>query len=153
MNIDEILAEAIKGESESYELYTWAADLVRAEHVKDTLRTLAKEELGHKAFLEGMQASAAQLRWQTKELLKKPIQDYKIGDHLVVKPLGPESTFQDVLIFASRKEQMSYELYRDLAEQAEDAQTRKVLEAMSKDELRHKNLVERWYEEIIYQDF
>jgi len=66
----------------------------------------------------------------------------RIGDHLVVKPLGPDSTFQDVLIFASRKEQRSYQLYRDLAEKAE-GQARDVLEAMSKDELRHKNLAER----------
>jgi rubrerythrin len=153
MTLEEIMAQAIQGEVESYELYTWATGLVKAEHVKDTLRTLAQEELGHKASLERMLASAAQLRWQTRELLKKPVQDYKIGDHLVVKPLGPESTFQDVLIFASRKEQTSYELYRDLAEQAEDAQAHGVLEAMSKDELRHKNLVERWYEEVIYQDF
>jgi len=152
MTIDEILEEAIKGEVESYELYTWATDLVRAEHVKDTLRTLAKEELGHKASLEQMQANTATLRWQTKELLRAPIQDYRIGDHLVVKPLSSDSTFQDVLIFASRKEQRSYQLYRDLAEKAEGP-ARTVLEAMSKDELRHKNLVERWYEEVVYQDF
>lgn len=152
MTIDEILDEAIEGEVESYELYTWAADLVRAEHVKDTLRTLAQEELGHKASLEGMKASTATLRWQTKNLLKAPIQDYRIGDHLVVNPLSPDSTFQDVLIFASRKEQRSYQLYRDLAEKAEEP-ARSILEAMSRDELRHKNLVERWYEEVVYQDF
>jgi len=124
---------------------------VRAEHVKDTLRTLAQEELGHKASLEGMKANSATLRWQTKKLLKAPIQDYRIGDHLVVNPLGPDSTFQDILIFASRKEQRSYQLYRDLAEKAEEP-ARSILEAMSKDELRHKNLVERWYEEVVYQD-
>jgi rubrerythrin len=152
MTIEEILEQAIKGEVESYELYTWATNLVRAEHVKDTLRTLAQEELGHKVSLEQMQASSSQLRWQTKELLKAPIQDYKVGDHLVVKPLGADSTFQDVCIFASRKEQRSYELYRDLAEQAE-GQAHDILQAMSKDELRHKNLVEGWYEEIVYQDF
>ena len=30
---------------------------------------------------------------------------------------------------------------------------RDLLEAMAKDELRHKNLVEGWYEEVIYQEF
>jgi rubrerythrin len=152
MNIDEILEEAIRGEVESYELYTSAVGLVRAQHVKDTLKTLAQEELGHKALLEGMKASSATLRWQTKELLKAPIQDYRVGDHLIINPLSPDSTFQDVLIFASRKEQRSYQLYRDLAEKSEEP-TRSVLEAMSKDELRHKNLVEGWYEEVVYQDF
>ena len=151
MTIDEIFKEAIQGEVNSYELYTRAAKMVRAEHVREALLELAQEELGHKASLEGMKANTATLRWQTKELLRAPIQDYRIGDHLVVNPLSPDSTFQDVLIFASRKEQRSYQLYRDLAAKAEEP-AHSILEAMSKDELRHKNLVERWYEEVVYQD-
>jgi len=152
MNIEEILQEAIQGEVESYELYTHAVDLVKTDHIKDTLRELAREELGHKANLERMLANPAHMRRQVKRLQKAPIQDYKIGDHLLVQPLGPDSTFQDVCIFASRKEQGSYELYRDLAEQNE-GDVRGLFEAMAKDELRHKNLVEGWYEEVVYQDF
>lgn len=152
MKIEEILKEAIQGEVQSYELYTNAVELVKADHIKDTLRQLAREELGHKASLEGMLANPAHLHRQVKRLQKAPIQDYKIGDHLVVQPLGPDSTFQDVCIFASRKEQESYELYRDLAEQQE-GDVRELFEAMAKDEMRHKNLVEGWYEEVVYQDF
>jgi rubrerythrin len=152
MSIEEILHEAIQGEIESYELYTNAIELVKQEHVKEALRELAQEELGHKAALERMAASPGSVRRGVKRLQRTPIQDYKIGDHLVVKPLGPDSTFQDVCIFASRKEQQSYELYRDLAEENE-GEVRALFEAMAKDELRHKNLVEGWYEEVIYQDF
>ncbi len=152
MKIEEILKEAIQGEVQSYELYTNAVELVKADYIKDTLRQLAREELGHKASLEGMLANPAHLHRQVKRLQKAPIQDYKIGDHLVVQPLGPDSTFQDVCIFASRKEQESYELYRDLAEQQE-GDVRELFEAMAKDEMRHKNLVEGWYEEVVYQDF
>lgn len=150
--IEEILKEAIQGEIESYELYTNAVALVKTEHVKETLRQLAQEELGHKAALERMLASPGSVRRAARRLQQAPIQDYQIGDHLVVRPLGPNSTFQDVCIFASRKEQQSYELYRDLAGQNEGA-LRDLFEAMAKDELRHKNLVEGWYEEVIYRDF
>ncbi len=152
MTIEEILREAIQGEVESYELYTNAANMIKADHIKDTLHELAREEVGHKAYLERMLANPASLRRGVKRLRTEPTQDYKIGDHLVVKPLGPDATFQDVLIFASRKEQGSYELYRDLAEENE-GEVRDLFEAMAKDELRHKNLVERWYEEVVYQDF
>ncbi len=152
MTIEEILTEAIQGEVESYELYTNAVTMVKAEHIKDTLRQLAQEELGHKAMLENMLAHPASLRRGVKRLRSEPIQDYKVGDHLVVKPLTPDSTFQDVLIFASRKEQQSHELYRDLAEENE-GEIRELFEAMARDELRHKDLVERWYEEVVYQDF
>jgi rubrerythrin len=66
--------------------------------------------------------------------------------------LGPDATFQDVCIFAAKKEQQSYELYRDMAAQNE-GEIQELLAAMAKDELRHKNLVEGWYEEVIYQEF
>jgi rubrerythrin len=152
MNVEEILREAIQGEIESHELYTNAVEMVTQEHVKEVLRQLAQEELGHKAALEKLLVSPGSMRRGVRQLQQAPIQDYKIGDHLVVKPVGPDSTFQDVCIFASRKEQQSYELYRDLAEQNE-GEIRDLFAAMAKDELRHKNLVEGWYEEVIYQDF
>jgi rubrerythrin len=152
MTVEDILREAIQSEVESYELYTNAVNLVQAAHIKETLRQLAQEELGHKALLEKMLANPGQMRLQVRKLQAAPIQDYGIGDHLKVQPLGPDATFQDVCIFASKKEQESYELYRDMAEQNE-GQIRDLLEAMAKDELRHKDLVERWYEEVVYQDF
>ena len=152
MNVTEILNQAIAGEVESWELYTSAADMVQAEHIKELLGELAMEELGHKATLERMLADPGQLEWQVQELQAAPIEDYKIGDHLLAQPLGPDSTFQDVCIFASKKEQESYELYRDLAGQS-TGEVRDLLEAMAKDELRHKNLVEGWYEEVVYQEF
>jgi rubrerythrin len=152
MDIQEILREAIQGEIESYELYTGAVDLVETTHIKDLLRELAQEEMGHKAALERMLTNPAGLRAQVQKLQAAPIQDYKIADHLVAAPLGPHSTFQDVCIFAAKKEQQSYELYRNLAEQA-SGEAQDLLEAMAKDELRHKNLVEGWYEEVVYQEF
>ena len=152
MTVEQILQEAIQGELKSYELYTNAVNLVQAEHLKQLLRELAQEELGHKGSLERMLADPGQLEWQVSELKAAAIEDYKIGDHLVARPLGPDSTFQDVCIFASKKEQESYELYRDLATQS-SGEVRDLLEAMAKDELRHKNLVEGWYEEVVYQEF
>lgn len=152
MSIVQILREAIQGEVESYELYTSAVDLINTEHIKGLLRDLAQEELGHKAALENLLANPSKMRAQVQSLQAASVEDYKIADHLVARPLGPESTFQDVCIFAAKKEQQSYELYRDLAAQ-NAGKTRDLLEAMAKDELRHKNLVEGWYEEVVYQEF
>ena len=152
MTIEGILQEAIQGEIEAHKLYSDAVELVQAEYVKEALRELAQEELGHKAVLEKMLADPAKMRYDVRKMQDAHVEDYKIGDHLVVRPLEPDSTFQDVCIFASRKEQESYELYRDMAAQNE-GEARALLEAMAKDELRHKNLVEGWYEEIVYQEF
>jgi len=152
VTIEQILREAIQGEVASYELYSGAADMVRADHIKELLGELALEELGHKAALERLLANPDQIIWQVAALQEADIVDYKIADHLVAHPLGPDSTFQDVCIFAAQKEQESYELYRNLAGQ-NTGEICDLLEAMAKDELRHKNLVEGWYEEIVYQEF
>lgn len=152
MDIEEILKDAIQGEIESFEMYTWAAGLVRAEHVKTMLHDLAQQEVGHRMTLERMLTSPRQLDWHVREIQEDVVQDYQVGDHLVITPLGPESTFQDVLIVASKKEQQAYQLYEGLAARAE-GQARDLLSAIAKDELRHKNLVERWYEEAVYQEF
>ena len=152
MKIEAILKEAIQGEVESHELYTKAEALVESAHIKDLLRELAQEELGHKVALENMLADPDLREWQVRELQAAPIQDYQISDHLVARPLQPNSSFQDVCIFAAQKENESHELYRNMAAQS-SGQTRDLLEAMAKDELRHKNLVEGWYEEVVYQEF
>jgi rubrerythrin len=152
MTVGEILREAIQGEVESHQLYTNAVDLVQTEHIKQLLRELAEEELGHKAALEKLLANPTQMRGQVRALQAATVEDYKIADHLVARPLGPDSTFQDVCIFASHKEQQSHELYRDLAAQ-NTGEIRDLLAAMAKDELRHKNLVESWYEDVVYQEF
>ena len=152
MAVREILQEAIEGEIASHRLYTSAAQMVRAAHVKETLQQLAQEELGHKATLEKLLERPRLVRAQVRKLKRERVEDYGIGDHLVVKPLGPEATFQDVCIFASKKEQQSYELYRDMADQNE-GEIRDLFAAMAKEELRHKNLVEGWYEEVVYQEF
>ena len=152
MTVEQILREAIQGEADAYELYSGAAEKVRAEHIKELLRELAQEELGHKAALEKLLANPGQISGQVAALQEADIVDYKLADHLVAQPLGPDSTFQDVCIFAAQKEQESHELYRNLASQ-NSGEVRDLLEAMAKDELRHKNLVEGWYEEIVYQEF
>ena len=152
MTIEQILREAIQGEVESYELYTSAVELVRQQHIKALLGELAQEELGHKAALEKMLAQPDRIQGQVEALQGADVVDYKIADHLVARPLGPDSTFQDVCIFAAKKEQQSHELYRSLANQ-NTGEVGGLLEAMAKDELRHKNLVEGWYEEVVYQEF
>jgi len=152
MTIEDILQEAIQGEIESYELYSNAMQMVKTDHIKDVLRDLAQEELGHKAALEKMLANPPLMKNQVRKLQEANIEDFQVADHLVAQPLGPNATFQDVCIFAAKKEKQSYELYRNLAEQS-SGEARDLLEAMAKDELRHKNLVEGWYEEVVYQEF
>ena len=152
MTIEEILHEAIQSEIESHQLYTDAVDLVETEHIRTLLRELAEEELGHKAALEKLLANPEKISGQVRALQQTTVEDYRIADHLVARPLGPDATFQDVCIFAAKKEQQSHELYRDLAAQ-NTGEARDLLEAMAKDELRHKNLVEGWYEEVVYQEF
>ena len=73
MTVEEILQEAIQGEKDAHDLYSRAIEMVETEHIKDLLRQLASEELGHKVTLEQMLANPGQLEWQVAELQAAPI--------------------------------------------------------------------------------
>ena len=51
---DRILKTAIEREIAAYQLYTDAAQMVEAEHVKGALEDLAAQEVGHRRRLEGL---------------------------------------------------------------------------------------------------
>ena len=86
--------------------------------------------MGHKAALERMLANPEHLPRQVEQLKAATVEDYKVTDHLVTGDLSPDATFQDVCIFAAKKEQQSYELYRDMAAQSE-GESRDLLQAMA----------------------
>jgi hypothetical protein len=120
--------------------------------VKDALRELAQEELGHRPALERMLLSPGQVRRSVRKIQQAPSRTTRSATTWWPSPWAPIRRFQDVCIFASKKEQKVPRALPGLAEENE-GEIRDLFEAMAKDELRHKNLVESWYEEVIYKDF
>jgi rubrerythrin len=149
--VEGILKRAIQLEVEAAALYATAAGRVQNEVVRARLEEMAGQERGHQAKLEDV--LSGNIRWAIRRSKAEPVQDLRLSDHLIGGTLDPAADYQDVLLFAAQREKSAYEFYKVMAEQVEDKLARSVFEMLATEELRHKYVLEKTYEEVVYQDF
>jgi len=144
---DDVIQFAIGNEQAAADLY---ADLAgRTEHRDRRVffDELADMERGHKSKLEKLDTSY----FASQEL--KPPQDLKISDYLVDVKLEPGSSYQDILLFASKQEKAAFELYTDLAGvYASIPEIQRMFEVLAQEESQHKLRLEREYDDHVYQE-
>ena len=150
-NVEAVIKQAIAGEQDAYALYSGAKKMVKSTASKSLLEDLAKEELGHKAKLEGLLRQG--ISWQVAEGQFKRVEDLKLGDHLVSQPLNEGADIQAVLTVGIQREKESHELYTTMAGVVCDDTVRHLFEFLANEELGHKRKLEGLYEEVIYQHF
>jgi rubrerythrin len=149
--IESILNRAIALEEEAYSLYSNAALAAQSDPIRDRLLELAQIELAHKAKLQEVMAGS--VRWAIRRSRADPVTDLRLSDHLVGGSLDPNADFQDVLLFAARRERMAYDFYAAMGELVEEPLHKNLFEMLAAEELRHKYLIEKTYEEVVYQEF
>ena len=77
--------------------------------------------------------------------------DLKISDYLVEEPPSAEMTFQDLLIFAAKKEQSAVEMYSKLAERSKSDELKKLFAFLVEQEKDHKLKLESEYEKHVLE--
>ncbi len=143
----EILQFAIKREEEAANGYAGLRKMAQDEGVKRLLLDLEEEEKNHKKILLGL------TQGKIETSAAENVQDLKISDYLVEEPLGSEMNFQELLIFAAKKEKKAAELYHDLAKKSEIKEQKKLFEFLSKQEKTHKLRLELEYEKhVLWED-
>ncbi len=100
--------------------------------LKELFRELRDEERDHKRLLEGLDPAGA------GSLEPPAVEDLGITDGLKAEPPHPDMSFQDVLIFAARKEEQAARLYSGLAAKAGRAEVRRLFEFLAGREKLHK---------------
>ncbi len=150
-SVESILKRALRFEEDSYNLYNSAMQTVKNPQTKEWLKELADWELGHKAKIEGL--LRGDLNWAIRKSRREEVKDLKIGDYLVAPTLSEKSDFQDVLLVAIKREQSAHEFYASMADLVEGGQAHEVFDLLAKEELKHKQMVEKYYEEYVYKEF
>jgi rubrerythrin len=146
-SIQDVLTFAIRKEHDARELYLMFRDMVKDPGAKTLLEDLANQELGHRNALQhalkggGLETSQG----------KKPVRDLHLSDHMVADEVGSQSTPQDIMLFAMKSEQASYDLYRTMADNYGGTELDPLFSKLAQDELRHKETLEREYEEHFMQ--
>jgi rubrerythrin len=149
--IESILVRAIALEEEAYSLYSNAALAAKSDPIRDRLEELAQIELAHKVKLQ--EVMSGNVRWAIRRSKAEPVADLRLSDHLVSGSLDPEADFQDVLLFAAGRERAAHDFYMAMGELVEDPLHKSLFKMLAAEELRHKYLIEKTYEEVVYQDF
>jgi rubrerythrin len=139
--VDEILDFAIDREQEAHDFYMDLAGRAERLEMKDHLRQLAREELGHKKKLEKIKSGSRSFP------AAKDVTDLEISDYLVDVEPGGELSFQDALILAAKREEAAFSLYTDLAKLAGEKELKRAFLALAQEEAKHKLRFELEYKE------
>ena len=144
--VKSILQTAIRKERSARAFYLKAARSTRDAASKKLLSDLADEEARHADILSGEGVK--------NFLASEPpaITDLRIEEFLTPKRVSPKASFQDVLIYAIKREAASYRAYQTLAEAAGDASTCRVFRRLANEERRHRNRLEKLYDDVIFRE-
>jgi rubrerythrin len=142
-NLEEILDFAIAREQEAHDFYQDLAKKAERPGMEGLFTQFAREELGHKAKLEGIKKGSRSLT------PSKQVVDLKIGDYLVDVEPTATLTYQNALILAMKKEKAAFQLYTDLAAETEDAEVKQIFEGLAQEEAKHKLRFEVEYDDMI----
>jgi rubrerythrin len=142
----DIIDFAIAREKDSAEGYHMMAGLAKTPGLRELLLDLEKEEQHHRDLLEGLPAGGKKVK------STGPVVDLGLSDALDDEPLTPDMSFQDLLIFAAKKEKKAIDLYAALAGSAAARSHRKLFEFLAGQERLHKLKLEAEYEKHILPD-
>ncbi len=146
-NLKDVLKFAIQREEEAARNYGKLRTIAKEEAAKRLLADLQQEEKNHKKILLGL------TKTKVEASASKSVRDLMISDYLVDEPLTPEMNFQDLLIFAAKKEKKAVELYSDLAKKSTNKDRKALFEFLAKQEKAHKLRLELEYEKhVLWED-
>ncbi|MFB3924768.1 MAG: ferritin family protein [Syntrophales bacterium] len=146
-SLKDVLNFAITKEQSSYDLYTMFGDMIRNVSAKKLLRDLAAQELGHRRMLENIVSTE-----NVDSILgKRAPRDLQISDYMVAELVNPGSDPHQVMLYAMKREQESLDRYNMLLDNYEGTELAPLFSALASEELRHKETLEREYEEHFAQ--
>jgi len=147
--LKEILDQAIQNEDEANRFYSQAAKTVNDPSGKVLLNEFAEIELKHKTLLENFDLNSVDEEHHTI----KEAHDLHLSDYLLDKEITPDSSIQDIMIHAMKREQKAYQFFKDMAKVVTSVEVRNLFEDLAAEELDHKGRIETEYDDVIYKEF
>lgn len=140
---------AILMEEQSHSLYSSAIKRVVSRGSKTLLANLADDELQHKAKLEEVKRTRS---WKQLGAKSNDVIDLQILDRVEDVRLSEDATYEEILIFAGKREKETREYYLELSTRLSDTAAGKVFRKLADEELGHKNKIEKEYESIVMKE-
>lgn len=145
--MERALELALSKEKESIRLYTAAQEKVLNPGSIGLLKELVEEEKKHRSkILDAMRDVE-----KAKEIggFETKITDLKIVDYLEDVSLSPEADYQQILIYAGKREKATHDFYIELGRSYKDEEIGKTFTKLAQEELKHKYRLEQEYDDVI----
>jgi len=145
-NLEKTIKFALDKEHEAVDFYKHCSSLTSRPEMKDVFLEMAEEEKKHVRMLENFKPE------QVEKIKLKKIPDLKLSDYLVDMKFSPDMSYQDLLILAMKREEASVKLYTDFTQNESDPALIKLFQILAQEELRHKNQLQREYDDFILKN-
>lgn len=146
--IQDVIKLALIKEREAVEFYSKAATIVANPGTRVMLGELAREEEQHVAYLSDIQAGKAAAAAGSKPL--PPGMD--LSAYLVSEPLSDNSTPQDVMILAMKREDKAIAFYSGQQPVVKGTELQPLFEQLLTWEKEHKERLEAEYDQVVLKD-
>jgi rubrerythrin len=138
--IGDVLDFAIAREAESHSLYTNLARLPMRPEAREMIGRLATDELQHGMHLRAIKAGDAVFASDDQ------VGSLDIEENVEERSPHPGMSYEDLLVFAMKKEKAAFRLYTNLASIATNEAVRHVLTKLAQEEAEHKLRLELEYD-------
>lgn len=145
-NFENIIQFAIQREEDACRAYGEMSTVSETPGLKELLLELQAEEKKHKELLQGITSK------DIGNLETHKVVDLKISDFLTEEPPTPDMNFQDLLIFAAKKEQQAVELYSSMKAAVNSNELKKLFDFFVEQEKEHKLKLETEYEKYVLEE-
>ena len=143
-SVDEVLHFAIASERAANQFYMGLAAQMESQEMREVFEDFAREELEHKAVLEGMNRG--------KVMEAEDVADLKISDYVVDVEPQSDMDYKDALVLAMKREKASFRLYIKLAGLTLDNNLRRTFLLLANQEAKHKLRFEVEYDDVVLKE-
>ena len=145
--LKDALTFAMDKEKKANELYLLFRGKVKDEAAKTLLKDLADQEMGHYRMIqEALQGGSIEVIGA-----RATGRDIQVSDYMVEIELGPDSTPQDIMVSAMQMEKKALDYYSALLEQYRGTALEALFTRLAREEMRHKEILEKEYEQHFSQ--
>lgn len=141
-----VLDFALECEKEAVKFYNDLIKQTKSFEIVETIRSIELMERNHIKIIKKMKNQ------KIDDMIIRPVNDLKISEYLILPKEKVPDNYQDLLITAMKREELSYKLYLSLAEEVEDPEVQKVFQILASEEARHKLTFENLYDNDILKE-
>jgi rubrerythrin len=140
---DDVVQFAIETEEKSMAFYQKCADRTKNSGIKKFFQDMVQEERKHRDLLKGLDSD------RLGEIKLEKVEDLHISEYMVDVHFREDLTYQEALRLAMKKEEKAHAFYVSWQNKCMHEKTEKLFEILAQEEMKHKQRLEKTYDEEI----